>query len=86
MSRSVPGLDSVARTAEVSAVNSIIRSLNSDARVTTLWLGPLHLEALLAQERRAEASKPLAKYAEIVAVCQSPHFSREVLRLQRAVA
>ena len=34
------------------------------------------------RRRREEARKQLAAYAEMVADCQSPHFSREVSRLE----
>lgn len=57
----------------------------TDARVSRLWLGPLHIEALLTLRRRAEARERLAAYAEMVADCQSPHFSREVTRLEGLV-
>jgi hypothetical protein len=53
----------------------------TDARVSRLWSGPVHIEALLALGRREEARKQLAAYGEMVADCQSPHFSREVSRL-----
>ena len=55
---------------------------DTDARVSKLWSGPVHIEALLALGRRDEARKQLAAYAEMVADCQSPHFSREVSRLE----
>jgi len=74
-------LDEVVRLSE----RIIELTAETDARVSKLWLGPLHIEALLALGRRDEASETLATYAEMVADCQSPHFSREVSRLQRLV-
>lgn len=59
---------------------------STDARVSKLWTGPLHIEALLALGRREEASSRLRAYSEMVADCQSPHFSREVSRLQGLLA
>jgi tetratricopeptide (TPR) repeat protein len=55
---------------------------DTDARVSKLWSGPVHIGALLALGRREEARKQLGAYAEMVADCQSPHFSREVSRLE----
>jgi len=57
----------------------------TDARVSKLWLGPLHIEALLALRRRHEARDVLSAYADMVADCQTPHFSREVVRLRDLV-
>jgi tetratricopeptide (TPR) repeat protein len=58
----------------------------TDARVSKLWLGPLHIEVLLQLGRRDEASERLGAYAEMVADCQSPHFGREVSRLRGLVS
>jgi eukaryotic-like serine/threonine-protein kinase len=59
---------------------------DTDARVSRLWTGPIHIEALLALGRRDEARERLAAYAEMVADCQSPHFTREVARLEGLVS
>jgi len=67
----------------------------TESRVSRLWLGPLYLEVLLAQSKRAdaendlalaerkysEAAKMLAAYQELVADCQSPRFTAEASRL-----
>ncbi|HJZ69112.1 MAG TPA: protein kinase [Blastocatellia bacterium] len=57
----------------------------TDARVSRLWLGPLHIDALLALGRRDEARERLAEYAEMVADCQTAHFRREAERLAELV-
>jgi tetratricopeptide (TPR) repeat protein len=67
----------------------------SESRVSRLWLGPLYIEVLLAQGKRAkaendnaaaerkysEAAKMVAAYQELVADCQSPRFTAEASRL-----
>ena len=67
----------------------------TDARLSRLWLGPLYIEVLLAQGKRAEAendnaaaerkyseaAKMVAAYQELVADCQSPRFTAEAARL-----
>jgi hypothetical protein len=72
----------------------------TESRLSRLWLGPLFIEALLAAGLRAEAEgKPdeavakrglaaehLATYQELVADCQSPHFTREARRLEDLIA
>ncbi len=57
----------------------------TDSRSSRLWSGPVHVRALLALGRRDEARKQLTTYAEMVADCQSPHFSREVTRLETMI-
>lgn len=52
------------------------------SRISRLWLGPLHVEALFASGRREEASRRLAEYEELLSVCQSPGCEREVVRLK----
>ena len=42
------------------------------SRITHLWLGPLHIEALFLSGRREEASQRLAEYEALVSDCQSP--------------
>jgi len=53
----------------------------TESRVSRLWLGPLHIDILMAQGRREEASGKLKVYQELVDDCQSPRFSREAARL-----
>ena len=53
----------------------------TDAKVSRLWAGPPHVEALLAVGRRDEARALFDGYAALVAECQSPRFSRESDRL-----
>jgi tetratricopeptide (TPR) repeat protein len=54
----------------------------TDARVSRLWVGPRHVEALLALGRREEARSRFDAYVELVALCQSPYFDREVVRVR----
>ncbi len=53
----------------------------TDSRVIRLWLGPLHIEVLLALNKRDEASAKLVDYQALVAECQSPRFTAEASRL-----
>ncbi len=53
----------------------------TESRVSRLWLGPLHIQVLLAMGKRDEAAKKLAAYKELVADCQSPRFAAEASRL-----
>jgi tetratricopeptide (TPR) repeat protein len=67
----------------------------TESRVSQLWLGPLQIDVLLAQARRAEvdkdsekaltkrnrASELLRDYERLVAVVQSPRFTAEAARL-----
>jgi len=67
----------------------------TESRVSRLWLGPLYIEVLLTQCKRAkaendnaaaerkfsEAAKMLATYQELVADCQSPRFTAAASRL-----
>jgi tetratricopeptide (TPR) repeat protein len=54
----------------------------TDARVSRLWVGPRHVEALLALGRRDEARSRFDAYVELVALCQSPYFDSEVVRVR----
>ena len=54
--------------------------------MSRLWIGPLHIEALLAAGRLDEARERLAVYAKMVGECQTAHFDREVVRLEAMVA
>ena len=53
------------------------------SRISRLWLGPLHIEALLMSGRREEAVQRLAKYEALVSDCQTPRCEREVVRLKK---
>jgi len=53
----------------------------TESRVSQLWLGPLHIEVLLAQGKNAAAVQKLAPYRKLVSLCQTPRFTREAERL-----
>ncbi len=55
---------------------------DAKSRVSRLWTGPLHIEALFLSGRREEASKRLAEYEALVADCQAPRCEREIVRLK----
>jgi tetratricopeptide (TPR) repeat protein len=71
----------------------------TESRVSQLWLGPLQIEVLFAQAKKAEerddsivatqkrneARDLLQTYQELVAVCQSPRFAAEATRLEQLV-
>jgi tetratricopeptide (TPR) repeat protein len=54
---------------------------DTESRVSRLWVGPMYIEVLLAVGKRDQAVEHLRVYQELVAVCQSPRFSREAERL-----
>jgi tetratricopeptide (TPR) repeat protein len=54
-----------------------------DAKVSRLWNGPPHVEALITLGRRDEARKVLDAYAATVAVCQAPAFNDDIERLRK---
>jgi tetratricopeptide (TPR) repeat protein len=58
----------------------------TESRVSQLWLGPLHIEVLLAQGKRVEAIEKLSPYRKLVSHCQSPRFTREADRLTSIVS
>jgi tetratricopeptide (TPR) repeat protein len=72
----------------------------TESRVCQLWLGPLYLEVLLEQKKRAEtrndaalaeqkgseAKARLQEYQELVLKCQSPRFTAEAERLAGLLA
>ena len=53
------------------------------SRISRLWLGPLHIEALFMSGRREEASQRLAEYEALVSDCQTPRCELEVARLKK---
>ena len=57
--------------------------LGTKSRISRLWLGPLHIEALIQSGRREEASERLAEYEELVSECQAPRCEREIERLKK---
>jgi tetratricopeptide (TPR) repeat protein len=57
----------------------------TDSRVCRLWLGPLHIEVLLALNKRDEAMHKLTDYQALVAECQTPRFTAEASRLAALV-
>ena len=59
---------------------------STDSRVSQLWLGPLHMEILMAQGKRDEAREKLTAYQALVDDCQSPRFTTEAARLASVLA
>ena len=57
----------------------------TESRVSRLWLGPLYIEVLLAQNKRDEAREKLIAYQALVAECQTPRFTAEASRLTTLV-
>jgi eukaryotic-like serine/threonine-protein kinase len=57
----------------------------TDARVSRLWIGPDHVEALLSLGRRDEARSRFDDYAALVGECQAERFTREVTRLRELI-
>ena len=57
----------------------------TESRLCRLWLGPLHIEVLLAQDKRDEAARKLVDYQALVAECQTPRFTAEASRLAALV-
>jgi hypothetical protein len=55
----------------------------TESRVSQLWLGPLHIEVLLAQNKRDQAREKLIGYQALVGECQSPRFVAEAARLRK---
>lgn len=72
----------------------------TESKVSRLWLGPVHIETVLALSKRAEAegnseeararheeAATLAeRYSNFTAACQSPRFAREAERLTASVS
>jgi tetratricopeptide (TPR) repeat protein len=54
----------------------------TESRVSRLWLGPLFIDVLVAQNKRDEAREKLAAYESLVAECQAPRFVTEIARLK----
>ena len=58
---------------------------DSEGRATRIWMGPVHVETLLALDRKDEARKQFDAYAALIAEVQSPYFASEVKRLRELV-
>lgn len=56
-----------------------------EPKVSRLWLGPLHLDVLVAAGQLERARDCLRVYDALVRECQSPYFTREVARLQSLI-
>jgi len=69
--------EALRRCDEVLAITS-----ETESRVGRLWLGPIHVEVLLALGRREEAASRLDVYSEMVASCQSRQHTEAVARLR----
>ena len=57
-----------------------------EPKVTLLYLGPTHIEALLAAGQLERAQAACRAYAATVAECQSPFYSGEAARLAGQLA
>ncbi len=57
----------------------------TESHVSRLWLGPLYIEVLLAQNKRDEAREKLTVYQQLVANCQTARFTSEATRLAQLV-
>jgi tetratricopeptide (TPR) repeat protein len=53
----------------------------TESRVSRLWLGPLHIDVLMAQGKHDAAREKLTAYEALVADCQSPRFTAAAGRL-----
>ena len=56
----------------------------TESRVSRVWLGPLYIDILLAQNKRDEALEKLTAYEALVAECQTPRFAAEAVRLRES--
>jgi tetratricopeptide (TPR) repeat protein len=56
-----------------------------EPKVSRLWLGPLHVNVLVAAGELERARECLNVYDALVRECQSPHFTREVVRLRSMI-
>ena len=56
-----------------------------ESKSAPLYLGPLHVEILVAAGRLDEARDRSKAYAELVADCQSPFFAAESERIRELV-
>lgn len=56
------------------------------SRVSRLWLGPLHIEALFSAGQTEEAERRLQEYETLVSDCQAPRCEWEVARLKKLLS
>jgi tetratricopeptide (TPR) repeat protein len=61
----------------------ILAMLGAKSRISRLWLGPLHVEALIQAGQREEATRRLEEYETLVSECQTPRCEREIVRLKK---
>jgi tetratricopeptide (TPR) repeat protein len=85
--RQAPGFDpSELDEAERHCIAAAELVAGTDSRVSRLWLGPLYIEILLAQNKNAEAKAKLTNYQGLVRGCQSPRFTAEAARLAKLIS
>jgi tetratricopeptide (TPR) repeat protein len=75
------------RRGEVDEAEQLCRQADelvspTESRVSRLWLGPLHIDILVAQGKLDEAREKLNIYQELVDDCQSPRFTADAARLR----
>jgi tetratricopeptide (TPR) repeat protein len=58
----------------------------TESRVSRLWLAPVLIEVLAAQNKHDEAREKLNAFETLVAECQAPRFISEVARLKTLLA
>jgi tetratricopeptide (TPR) repeat protein len=80
--RSQNGIEGALAEAETVCREAAALIEPTESRVSRLWLGPLFIEVLLAQNKRAEALEKLTNYEALVAGCQAPRFVTEIARLK----
>jgi tetratricopeptide (TPR) repeat protein len=56
---------------------------DATSRVSRLWVGPLHIEALFSAGQTDEARRRLKDYEDLVSKCQAPRCELEVVRLKK---
>jgi hypothetical protein len=73
---------------EASALCDQVLELTAgkETRASKLWLGPLHVQILVAAGQLEAAGDCLRVYDALVRECQSPYFVGEVARLKSLVS
>jgi len=69
----------------VLANESVALAEGKESKSAALYLGPLHVEILVAAGRLEEARDRSEAYADLVAGCQSPFFAAEAERIRELV-